>query len=171
MVAEIGRRAGVVFADAHRVRRIRVDDGRAVGVEVEGPARGSCSSRALVVSDVGLHGTYRTLLADRHTPPAVDAVLRAARPTSAVILYCSLRDDPRPLGLHGENHWVFDTLDTTTLVHRPRAAGTGLPVAVVDERPDERTPGAQIMTSLDSRTWSHAGRRSRGSTATRSTSR
>lgn len=80
-----------------RVRRILVENARAVGVEVE-DAHGKLSElrAGLVVSNAGI---ARTAALAGFAAPAL------APSPSAVTLYLGLSDDPRKFGIDGANHW------------------------------------------------------------------
>lgn len=80
-----------------RVRRILLENGRAVGVEVV-DAHGKVSElrAGVIVSNAGL---ARTAALAGFAAPAL------APSPSAVTLYLGLSDDPRELGIDGANHW------------------------------------------------------------------
>jgi all-trans-retinol 13,14-reductase len=91
-----------------------LEEGRAVGVEVQstkGKEGARIEFRApVVVSDAGAWNTFTRLLpreavpfrAELETPP--DGL-------EAVELFLGLKDDPRKLGVQGENYWIFSSFD------------------------------------------------------------
>lgn len=113
---------------AHRVEEILVADGHAIGVRARNLRfRGSAANNSaqsaneltdffapVVISGAGVYATYTQLL-----PAAISGAYatnivsfyRKYRPVSAVTLYCALDSDPRALGFHGENHWIFDNYE------------------------------------------------------------
>lgn len=112
--------AGGTVLLSHEVEEILVEEGRAVGVRARNlTARGEDVAvqefRApLVISNAGAYLTYLKLL-----PQSVAIEFRdqlrefyQKQPVvSSVTLYVGLRDDPRKLGFHGENHWIFSSYD------------------------------------------------------------
>lgn len=112
---ELIRAAGGEILVNHEARRILVEGGRAVGVEVArhvGKEGGTVELRApVVVSNAGAWATFRGLLPEgAWTPPAAE-LDGAQRGASVASLYLGLRRDPRELGFRGENHWFFDGFD------------------------------------------------------------
>ena len=108
------REAGGELLPGHEVTRIIVESGKAVGVEVQ-PKKGKDQPRIefrapVVVSDAGAWNTFTRLLpketipfrAELETPP--DGL-------EAVELFLGLKRNPRELGFHGENYWIFSSFD------------------------------------------------------------
>jgi phytoene dehydrogenase-like protein len=104
--------AGGELLPGHEVTKIILEDGRAVGVEVQ-PIKGKEQARVefrapVIVSDAGAWNTFRRLL------PAQAVPFRAELETppeglEAVELFLGLKRDPRELGFRGENYWLFDS--------------------------------------------------------------
>ena len=108
------RAAGGELLANHEVVRILMEDGHAVGVEVN-VKKGKGGSRAefrapVIVSDVGAWNTFAHLM-----PPAVLPESEQKKPQpegfEVVELFLGLRDDPRTMGFRGENHWIFSGFD------------------------------------------------------------
>jgi all-trans-retinol 13,14-reductase len=142
------REAGGELLPGHEVTKILLENGRAVGVEVElkkGKEQPRMEFRApVVVSDAGAWNTFTRLLpkemipfhSELETPP--DGL-------EAVELFLGLKRDPRELGLQGENYWIFSSFD-----HDRMSAGR-------DDLMDGRAPMAYLsFPSLkDPRAQSH----------------
>lgn len=106
---------GGAVAVNHRVTRVLVEQGKAVGVETcktgqDGPIK---QFRApIIVSNAGAAVTYLELL---EQPPDFAPSLQThleTRPACAHLnLYLGLKKDPRELGFQGENHWIYDSYD------------------------------------------------------------
>jgi all-trans-retinol 13,14-reductase len=99
----------------HSVEEILVEDGRAVGVRTlqrKTEAHVEKVFRAdTVISDVGALLTYTRLLPS-YVPLSVrEEIEQFPRGTSHVALYIGFKDDPRRLGVTGENYWMFDSFD------------------------------------------------------------
>lgn len=97
------------------VRQILVDRGRAVGVEAVchkgGVERMETYRAPLVLSDAGAHNTYGRLLPREIGSPFLEQIERLGSAPTAASLYVAFRDDPRQLGVRGENYWIYpDTL-------------------------------------------------------------
>ena len=118
---EIADAAGAVIRAAggdllanHEVTKIVVEGNRAVSVEVS-VRKGKGGTQAefcapVIVSDAGAWNTFARLLPsatlsfrnELATPPAG---------FECVELFLGLRSDPRALGFHGENYWIFSSFD------------------------------------------------------------
>ena len=106
--------AGGELLAGHEVTKIIVENGRAVGVEVQ-PKKGKEQPRLefrapVIVSDAGAWNTFTRLL------PVDTLPFRAELETpteglEAVELFLGLKRDPRELGLRGENYWIFSSFD------------------------------------------------------------
>ena len=118
---EIAKATGVIIQAAggellpnHEVTRILVEDGRAVGVEVH-IKQGKEGSRAqfrapVVVSDAGAWNTFTRLLPAASLPFG-DDLKSAPAGFEVVELFLGLRRDPREMGFHGTNQWIFTCFD------------------------------------------------------------
>ena len=108
------REAGGELLAGHEVTKIILENGRAVGVEVQlkkGKEQPRLEFRApVIVSDAGAWNTFTRLLpreaipfrAELETPP---------EGLEAVELFLGLKRDPRELGFQGENYWIFSSFD------------------------------------------------------------
>ena len=106
--------AGGELLPGHEVTKIILEDGRAVGVEVQ-PKKGKEQPRMefrapVVVSDAGAWNTFTRLLPEEAIP------FRAELETppeglEAVELFLGLKRDPREQGFRGENYWIFSSFD------------------------------------------------------------
>lgn len=125
---EIAKAAGAVIRKAggellpnHEVTRILLENGRAVGVEVQvkkGKQGSSVEFHApCVVSDAGAWNTFMRLLPQDFPLPFRNE-LAAKEGFGAVQLFLGLRRDPRELGFRGENHWIFTSFDHDELFAR-----------------------------------------------------
>ena len=108
------RAAGGELLAGHEVTKIIVENGRAVGVEVQ-PKKGKEQPRLefrapVIISDAGAWNTFTRLLpgetlpfrAELETPP---------EGLEAVELFLGLKRNPRELGVRGENYWIFSSFD------------------------------------------------------------
>jgi len=99
----------------HSVEEILIEGSKAVGVRAvqrkgEPPTEEFFYADA-VISGVGALLTYTKLL-PRTVPLSFrEDVETFPRGTSHVTLYVGFKDDPRKLGVHGENYWMYDTFD------------------------------------------------------------
>jgi len=89
------------------VARVLLENGRATGVELEDGTR-VCAK--VVISDVGIQNTVRTLLpeAQRGSAWATEA-LSLAPSVCHVCLYLGLEGDVEAAGATRANHWIFET--------------------------------------------------------------
>jgi all-trans-retinol 13,14-reductase len=112
---DIIRGAGGDLRVNHDVRRILIENGRVVGVEVV-LKNGQVErlEAPVVVSDAGAFATFTKL-----APGIVKDLAWDGGGFCVATLYLGLDRDPRELGFRGENHWIFGSLD-----HDAEAAGT-----------------------------------------------
>jgi phytoene dehydrogenase-like protein len=108
------RKAGGELLTGHEVTRIILEDGRAVGVEVE-PKKGRDQPRLefrapVVISDAGAWNTFTRLL-PRDALPFHAELETLPAGLEAVELFLGLKRDPRELGFQGENYWIFSSFD------------------------------------------------------------
>jgi all-trans-retinol 13,14-reductase len=118
---EIARATGVVIRAAggellpnHKVTQILVENGRAVGVEVD-VSKGKQGARVefrapVIVSDAGAWNTYTRMLAPSAVP-FIEQLKSVPEGCGVVELFLGLRRDPRELGFKGENYWLFESFD------------------------------------------------------------
>jgi len=113
--ASVIRDAGGAILVNHAVRRILMDGDRAVGVEAmrqQGKGGQTVLFEApVVISDAGAWATYRKLLPENAAVPFRGELDSATDGFTVATLYLGLKRDPRELGFHGENHWIFEGLD------------------------------------------------------------
>ncbi len=106
--------AGGELLVGHEVTRILLEDGRAVGVEVQlkkGTDQPRQEFRApVIVSDAGAWNTFTRLL-PAEAVPFRDELQTPPDGLEAVELFLGLKRDPRELGLQGENYWIFSSFD------------------------------------------------------------
>ncbi len=98
----------------HEVTRILLEGGRAVGVEVnvrKGKQGARLEFRApVIVSDAGAWNTFTRMLPP-DCLPFREELKTPPEGFEAVELFLGLRRNPRELGFHGENHWIFSSFD------------------------------------------------------------
>ena len=108
------RAAGGELLPNHEVGRILLEDGRAVGVEVN-IRKGKQGTRAefrapVVVSDAGAWNTFTRML-PASALPFRDRLKSPPEGFEVVELFLGLRRDPREMGFQGENYWIFESFD------------------------------------------------------------
>jgi all-trans-retinol 13,14-reductase len=108
------RAAGGELLPNHEVSRILLEDGRAVGVEVN-IRKGKQGTRAefrapVVVSDAGAWNTFTRML-PASLLPFRDQLKSPPEGFEVVELFLGLRRDPGEMGFRGENYWIFDSFD------------------------------------------------------------
>ena len=99
----------------HSVEEILLEGKRAVGVralqrKIDSPMEKMFSADR-VISGVGALLTYTRLLPRSVHLPFRQEVEEFPRGTSHVTVYIGFKDNPRRLGLSGENYWMYDTFD------------------------------------------------------------
>ncbi len=93
-----------------RVKRILVENGRAVGVELA--KSGEVFRSKFVLSNADAKRTLLEMVGEEHLSPALAERLRAYRMALPMfIIYLALEVDPRDLGLRNSNYMMFPTYD------------------------------------------------------------
>lgn len=109
---------------AHRVEKILIEDGRAIGVRARNLRARKNSGESdeidffapVVISGAGVHNTYNRMLPAELTENYRESLAKFYEdhpPASAVTVYCALKSDPRDagFGFQGENHWIYSSYD------------------------------------------------------------
>jgi phytoene dehydrogenase-like protein len=113
--------AGGELLANHEVARILLEQGRAVGVEVD-VKQGKHGTRAefrapVIVSDAGAWNTFARLLPSESFRFR-DELQAPPEGLEVVELFLGLRRDPREMGFRGENYWIFSSFDHDQMYDR-----------------------------------------------------
>ncbi|HRP68923.1 MAG TPA: NAD(P)/FAD-dependent oxidoreductase [Turneriella sp.] len=151
-IAPIIERTGGRLLSSHQVERILVEDGKAVGVRVkklrgEGQDEEIVFKAKTIISCAGVYNTYVKLLDDERTLDYKRRIIHFnARhpPVSHISVYIALKDSAKTLGLHGENHWIYDTYDhEETYKNRNEWVKRGRPPMAYLSLPSLKDPKAE----------------------------
>jgi phytoene dehydrogenase-like protein len=138
------RAAGGDLLPNHEVTRILVENGNAVGVEVQikkGKEGSLAQFRApVIVSDAGAWNTFNRLLPSTQQEPPPQGF-------EVVELFLGLRRDPRELGFQGENHWIFPSFDHDEMYARRDDLLQGSPGMTYLSFPSLKDPAAKRHTA------------------------
>jgi phytoene dehydrogenase-like protein len=100
------------------VTQILIQEGRAVGVRVRKVNDSTETEETyyapVIVSNTGVANTYLKLIPAEYPIPFREALRKFVHQHSSitnVTLYLGLADEPRKLGLRGENHWIYEGID------------------------------------------------------------
>lgn len=146
---------GKVLAN-HAVQEIIVENGKATGVRVqnlrgEGKGEDLTFNAKTIISCAGAFNTYVKLLKSEITADYRKRILDFnARnpPVSHISLYIALKDSAKTLGLHGENHWIYDTWDhEQTFAGRVDWVAKGRPPMAYLSLPSLKDPMAEGHTA------------------------
>ncbi len=154
---EIAKAAGAVIRAAggellpnHEVIRILLEDGRAVGVEVnikKGKEGVRSEIRAsVVVSDAGAWNTFTRML-PASALPFHDQLKSPPEGFEVVELFLGLRRDPRELGFKGENYWIFESFDHEEMYAKRRELLEGRAPMAYLSFPSLKDPRARRHTA------------------------
>ncbi|HUI39239.1 MAG TPA: NAD(P)/FAD-dependent oxidoreductase [Candidatus Nitrosotalea sp.] len=113
-VSAIIQAAGGEVLASHEVTKILLENGKAVGVEVQSK-KGKDGTRQefrapVVVSDAGAWNTFTRLLPGEAIPFRAE-LETPSEGLEAVELFLGLKQDPRAMGFQGENYWIFSSFD------------------------------------------------------------
>ena len=142
--------AGGQLLAGHEVTRILLEGGRAVGVEVQS-TKGKDGARLefrapVIVSDAGAWNTFTRLL-PRESVPFRAELETPPEGLEAVELFLGLKDDPRRMGFHGENHWIFSSFDHNEICARRNDLLEGRAPMVYLSFPSLKDPQARQQTA------------------------
>ena len=144
------REVGGELLASHEVTKILLDDGRAVGVEVQsmkGKEGARLEFRApVVVSDAGAWNTFTRLL-PRESIPFRAELETPPEGLEAVELFLGLKDDPRKMGFQGENYWIFSSFDHEQICARRNDLLEGRASMVYLSFPSLKDPHARQHTA------------------------
>jgi len=149
-VSSVVRAAGGELLAGHAVTKVLLENGRAVGVEVQ-PQKGHDQPRLeyrapVIVSDAGAWNTFTRLLPDGVIP------FRAELDTlpdglEAVELFLGLKKNPRELGFQGENYWIFSSFDHEQICARRNDLFAGQAQMAYVSFPSLKDPQARSHTA------------------------
>jgi phytoene dehydrogenase-like protein len=144
------RAAGGELLPNHEVSRILLEDGRAVGVEVN-IRKGKQGTRAefrapFVVSDAGAWNTFTRML-PASVLPFRDQLKSPPEGFEVVELFLGLRRDPREMGFQGENYWIFESFDHDEIYARRNDLLDGRAAMAYLSFPSLKDPRAQRHTA------------------------
>jgi all-trans-retinol 13,14-reductase len=144
------RAAGGELLPNHEVSRILLEDGRAVGVEVN-IRKGKQGTRAefrapVVVSDAGAWNTFTRML-PASVLPFRDQLKSPPEGFEVVELFLGLRRDPREMGFQGENYWIFESFDHDEIYGRRNDLLDGRAAMAYLSFPSLKDPRAQRHTA------------------------
>lgn len=135
----------------HRVERILLDKGRAVGVEVHTRARGCSVIKRFyadrIISSAGAHVTFERLLPADYPLPFRRELAAFPAGSFHVCAYVGLKDTPRKLGFEGENRWIYNGYDHDALFARRNGVLDGQVNACFLSFPSLKDPQARGHTA------------------------
>lgn len=151
IVAEYGGQ----FLLNREATQVLIDEGRAVGVrvcQVNAPTETYEDYFApVVVSDAGVATTYLKLIPPEYPIPFRESLrhfVERTEPTTNVSVYLGLSQDPRVLGVQGENYWLYDRLDHDDTYRCGSAwVQSGQPIQAYVSFPSLKNPEAQRPTA------------------------
>ncbi|HTC20100.1 MAG TPA: NAD(P)/FAD-dependent oxidoreductase [bacterium] len=151
---QVVRAAGGDLKVRHRVERILLEEGRAVGVEVRNNQGLQTVRAAEIYSDIGAEATYGKLLRGEGLKEEESRALSQTETYGAVLLFIGLKSHCGHLGVHGQNFWMYDDFDhdavwgRRNLLAEGRASSCYLSFPGLKD-PAAKKPTAEIMAPLD----------------------
>lgn len=154
-VQQIVAERGGKFLPNREVTQILIEDNRAVGVrvhKVNAPTETVEEYFApVIVSNAGAATTYLKLLPPDYPIPfreTLQQFVTHTEPATDVSLYVGLSQDPRVLGVQGENYWIYDSCDhDETYQQRGKWVETGDPMQIYVAFPSLHDPQATHHTA------------------------
>jgi all-trans-retinol 13,14-reductase len=146
--------AGGVLKVRHQVKHILVENGKAVGVEVESRQGREVLNAPEIYSDAGAEITYGKLLPADLVDQGEIKELESVTPFGVVNLYLGLKSRCEHLGIHGQNFWIFDSFNHDDIWERRNQLMEGRASACYVNFPGLKDPmavkpTAEIMAPID----------------------
>jgi all-trans-retinol 13,14-reductase len=149
--------AGGEFLVRHEVRRVIIENGRAVGVEAVRLRAGTEEVKTyrapIVISDAGAWNTYKRLLPEEIGADRARELEALGKAPTGVTLYLGLKRSPAELGFRGENYWIStdfchdaDVESHSCLAGKPTGAYLSFPSL---KNPDATHHSAEILCLPD----------------------
>ena len=146
LIRPIIERTGGRIAVSHEVTEIIVKNDSAVGVKVLEDKKGETEEHdfyaPVIISATGAYTTYQRLLHGMFA----DELNSLGSGTAHVTLYAGLKNDPRGLGLYGENYWIFNSFDHTRMYLDRNRLANGEPTHCYVSFPSLKNPQAKSHT-------------------------
>lgn len=138
----------------HPVKRIEIENGRAVGVITEHKGKEHRFTASQIVSNAGAWTTFGKLVPEEHCQQERERLTRIKTGVSALILFVGLKDDPRKHGFDEANNWIYDQLNhhihTDTMAMRAAKGEAAINSAFVSfgslRNPGQEPHTAQIIS-------------------------
>lgn len=152
LAEQVIENAGGAILIQSEALEILTENGIAEGVRVRHAPSGDVVDYAapIVISDIGLLATYKKLIqADAH-PAILDLRKRLSKldhGASAVQVFIELRASPETIGIHGENFWLFETIDQERVLSDSDALLNGTPIAAYISFPSLKSAGVGPHTA------------------------
>ncbi len=147
--AAIASKGGKILLQ-REVTEILLDRGRAVGVRVRHREQYSEYFAPMIVSSVGIANTYLHLVPSSYSIPwrsQLREFINQYPPITNVTLFIGFKEDPRSLGFHGENHWLFSSFDHNAIYQkRGEWVHTKQPMQAYLSFPSLKDPQAKAHT-------------------------
>ena len=135
----------------HEVQEVLIQNGRAVGVKVREIKGEEYIEKEYfadaVVSNAGAYLTYTRLLPADYPLSFRREVETYTPGVSTVTAYLGFKDDPRTLGLQGENYWLFSSYDHDRMFRERNRLWEGNAVAAYLSFPSLKNPLARAATA------------------------
>jgi all-trans-retinol 13,14-reductase len=149
-VSSVIHRAGGELLVGHEVTKIILENGKAVGVEVEirkGMRQRCVEFRApVIVSDAGAWNTFKRFLPKEAVSFSAE-LETLPEGMEAVELFLGLKRDPREMGFKGENYWIFASFDHDRMCAGGNNALNGQASMAYLSFPSLKDPRAQNHTA------------------------
>jgi all-trans-retinol 13,14-reductase len=146
MEAIIEAKAGRVLTQ-QRVSEILLEDGAAVGVRAHHKGQAKDYFAREIYSNAGAHNTYLHLLPASVAPEIRKDLVEKPPGDSAIFLYLGLKEDPRSLGIHGQNFWIYEGWDHDALFAKRGEVLEGKVHNCYVSFPSLKNPGASKHTA------------------------
>lgn len=141
----------------HPVSQIVVEQGRAVGVQVQHKGQTLTFLAPTIVSNAGVYTTYSRLLAPQAAPREQQQLSQVQLGPSAIILFLGLNDDPRKHGFDDANYWVYNSLDASAIKNPERDPLTNIQGTFLSfgslRNPEQTAPTAQLISFSEYERW------------------
>lgn len=143
---------------SHPVKRIIVENRKAIGVVAIRKGVEIVFKAKHIISAAGIQTTFCKLLAEEEGRRERERIVRFQKGTSATILFLGLKDDPRKYGFDDRNYWVYPRVNHNESLAKdssqlPRPVEGGFLSFGSLRNPGQEPHTAQIVTFSREEEW------------------
>ncbi len=153
MIPIIEKHGGKVLTNTS-VTEIIINRGKASGVKIKKDNKETSIYSDVIISDTGAYNTYIKLIPEDIPIPFRDEIKQATGNLSSLTLHVGFKENPKKLGVEGENIWIFSSYDHNSVFQESmkqekiRSAFVSFP-SLKDQKAENHTAEIIAFTNYD----------------------